>query len=84
MLCNVHVGQLMANPKVIQKTFSFCEIMWAAIGLLATSQQANISIKVQFFNLGLSIFFKIMNILSKGEFKSIYKIIQLYYICKLY
>ena len=38
MLLNVHVhvSRLMANPKVMQKTFSFCKITQSAIQLLAT------------------------------------------------
>ena len=47
---NVHVGWLMANPKVIQKTFSFHEIKQLAVRLLATGQQAKISNKVDIFS----------------------------------
>ena len=50
MLWNVHVGQPMANPKVIQKMFSFCKIRRLAIQLLATGQQADISNKVNIFS----------------------------------
>ena len=50
MLWNVHVGQPMADPKVVQKMFSFCKIRWSAIQLLATGQQADISSKVEIFS----------------------------------
>ena len=50
MLSNVHVSWQMADPNVIQKTFSFCKIMWVAIRLLATGRQADISIKVEIFS----------------------------------
>ena len=85
MLLNVHVSQPMANPKVVRKTFSFCKIRWSAVQLLATGQQADISIKVKIFHLQLSIFFKIINILYQRTVKvNIQKIPTLYYICKLY
>ena len=74
MLSNVHVGWQMADPKVIQKTcLLFHKIMWAAIRLLATGQQANISIKVEIFSpsgyQGLLRFFKIINILYQSRVK---------------
>ena len=87
MLLNVHVhvGQPTADPKVVQKTFSFCKITQLAIQLLATGQQADISIKVKIFHLWLSIFFKIINILYQRRVKvNIQNNPTLYYICKLY
>ena len=50
MLLNVHVSWPMADPKVIQKMFSICKIRQLAVRLLATSQQADISIKVKIFS----------------------------------